>query len=114
VWAPGFEQVVGVSVFLISPFLGPVLGPIVGGYVIENVGWRWTIWILMIFAGAVLPLQILSPETYAPVLLYQKAKRMQKEGYNVCPPKTRPFRVILATALKRPPRTPPTYTLLIK
>lgn len=106
-WAPGFDQVVAVAVFLISPFVGPVLGPIVGGYVIETIGWRWTIWILMIFAGVILPLQILSPETYAPILLYRKAKRMQKEGHNILPPKTRPLHVIIVTALKRPLRTLP-------
>jgi MFS transporter, DHA1 family, multidrug resistance protein len=58
----------------------------------------------MIFAGVVLPLQIMSPETYAPIILYRKALRLQKQGVNVSPPKTRPFSQILATALKRPPR----------
>jgi MFS family permease len=95
---------VGVSVFLISPFVGPVLGPIVGGYVTETIGWRWTIWILMIFSGCIWPLQVLAPETYAPYILYKKAKRLQKAGHNVLPPKFNPFRKVLATALKRPPR----------
>ena len=90
--------------FLISPFVGPVLGPIVGGYVTETIGWRWTIWILMIFSGCIWPLQVFAPETYAPYVLYRKAKRLQKAGHNVLPPKFRPFRSVLATALKRPPR----------
>jgi MFS family permease len=107
VWNPGLEQVIGVAVFLISPFVGPVLGPIVGGYVIETVGWRWTIWILMIFSFCVWILQWFAPETYSPYILYRKAKRLQKAGEHVVPPKTRPFRLILATALKRPPRTFP-------
>jgi len=109
IWRPGLEQVKGVSVFLISPFIGPVLGPIVGGYVIEAVGWRWTIWILMIFAALVLPFQIMTPETYGPILLYRKAKRLEKEGKNVIPPKFHPFRQVLVTALKRPPRTHPSF-----
>ena len=91
--------------FLISPFVGPVLGPIVGGYITESIGWRWTIWVLMIFAGLVLPFQAFAPETYGPFLLYKKAKRLQKAGENILPPKIRPFSSILATALKRPPRT---------
>ena len=107
------EQVIGVATFLVSPFIGPVLGPIVGGYVIENVGWRWTIWILMIFAGVVLPFQISAPETYAPILLYRKAKRLEKEGKNVVPPKFHPFRQVLMTAIKRPPRTYPSNISLI-
>jgi len=84
--------------------VGPVLGPIVGGYVTETVGWRWTIWVVMIFSGVVFVLQCLAPETYGPILLYRKAIRLEKEGVNVLPPKTRPFSEILATALKRPPR----------
>jgi MFS family permease len=84
-----------------------VLGPIVGGYVSETIGWRWTIWILMIFAGCIWPLQVFSPETYAPYILYRKAKRLQKAGENILPPKFRPFSAVLATALKRPPRTSP-------
>ena len=97
----------GVSTFLVSPFIGPVLGPIIGGYVTETVGWRWTIWILMIFAACVLPFQIMAPETYGPILLYRKAKRLEKEGKNVVPPKFHPFRQVLIIALKRPPRTSP-------
>jgi len=58
----------------------------------------------MIVAGCVLPLQIMAPETYGPILLYRKAKRLQKEGHNVVPPPSRKFSTILATALKRPPR----------
>jgi MFS family permease len=98
------EQVIGVATFLLSPFIGPVLGPIVGGYVTETVGWRWTIWILMIFAGIILPIQMLAPETYGPILLYRKAKRLEKQGVNVVPPKFHKFSSVLATALKRPPR----------
>jgi MFS family permease len=98
------EQVIGVSAFLLSPFIGPVLGPIVGGYVTQSVGWRWTIWILMIVAGVVLPFQLLAPETYGPIILYRKAKRLEKQGVNVVPPKFHKFSTVLATALKRPPR----------
>jgi len=96
--------VIGVSVFLISPFIGPVLGPIVGGYVIETIGWRWSIWILMIFAGCVAPIVFFAPESYAPILLYRKAKRLSKQGENVAPPHFRPFRTVLGIALRRPPR----------
>lgn len=59
----------------------------------------------MIFAGVILVIQILAPETYGPILLYRKAKRLEREGANVVPPKFHKFSVVLATALKRPPRT---------
>jgi hypothetical protein len=65
----------------------------------------------MIFAGLVWPLQIFSPETYAPYILYRKAKRLQKAGENILPPKFRPFGTVLSTALKRPPRMCPLVSL---
>ena len=106
-WHPGVEQLIAFVIFLIGPFLGPVLGPIVGGYVIENVGWRWTIWINMIFAGVLLTLQIAAPETYAPILLHRKAKRLQNQGVNVVAPPIQPFRTAFIIAIKRPPRSSP-------
>jgi uncharacterized membrane protein len=65
----------------------------------------------MIVAIVVLPFQVMAPETYAPILLYRKAKRLEKEGKNIIPPKFAPFRHVLITALKRPPRTPPPFPL---
>ena len=58
----------------------------------------------MIFSACVLPLQLFAPETYAPILLYRKAKRLEKAGADASPPKFRPFRSVLAIAVKRPPR----------
>ncbi|TFK23893.1 multidrug transporter [Coprinopsis marcescibilis] len=69
------------SLFSASVFLGPVLGPIVAGYIVESsLSWRWVFWVMMIFAGACTAIMIpLFPETYAPVLLLQRAKRLRKE-----------------------------------
>ncbi|KAJ4485233.1 MFS polyamine transporter [Lentinula aciculospora] len=70
------------SVFAASVFLGPVLGPLVGGFIADsNLKWNWIFWVMFIFAGvSTLAMIILLPETYAPVLLLQKAKRMRKEA----------------------------------
>ncbi|KAF8629486.1 hypothetical protein AX15_003419 [Amanita polypyramis BW_CC] len=56
------------------------MGPIVSGYIIESeVSWRWVYWVMMIFAGVCTIIMILLiPETYAPVLLSRKAKRLRK------------------------------------
>ncbi|TFK47416.1 MFS polyamine transporter [Heliocybe sulcata] len=69
------------SMFSASVFVGPVMGPIVAGFVSESyLGWRWVFWLMMIFAGACCVVGIIFlPETYAPVLLAQKAKRLRKE-----------------------------------
>jgi len=69
------------SLFAASVFLGPVLGPIVAGFIIQSgASWRWVFWVMMIFAGVctLITLPFL-PETYAPVLLLKKVKRLRKE-----------------------------------
>ncbi|ESK97755.1 mfs multidrug [Moniliophthora roreri MCA 2997] len=69
------------SLFSASTFLGPVLGPIVSVYILDNsISWRWIIWVMMIFAGVATCLVFaFLPETYAPVLLLRKAKRLRKQ-----------------------------------
>jgi multidrug resistance protein len=39
------------AVWAIGPLLGPAVGPIAGGYVAENLGWRWVFWIIAIVVG---------------------------------------------------------------
>ncbi|ETW75515.1 major facilitator superfamily [Heterobasidion irregulare TC 32-1] len=67
------------SMFSTTVFLGPVLGPIVSGFIVESyLGWRWVFWVMMMFAGACTILAILfMPETYAPVILLRKARRLR-------------------------------------
>ncbi|PWN49033.1 putative mfs-multidrug-resistance transporter [Violaceomyces palustris] len=69
------------SLFSASVFIGPVMGPIVGGFIAgSTITWKWIFWIMMIFGGVVWVLTILFiPETYGPVLLLKKAKRLRKE-----------------------------------
>lgn len=45
------ERGLAIALFAAAPYGGPVLGPIVGGFVGENIGWRWMLWVNMIFAG---------------------------------------------------------------
>lgn len=33
------------TVWTVGPLMGFVAGPIFGGYIVETVGWRWTVWI---------------------------------------------------------------------
>jgi MFS family permease len=65
--------------FAAAPFLGPTLGPIAGGFLGETEGWRWIIGLMAIFTGIMWILCILMvPETYAPVLLSMRAKKLSK------------------------------------
>ena len=71
------------AVYSLAPLLGPVIGPVVGGFVAERSTWRWVFWapsvvdILLQILGL-----FLLRETYHPVLLRRKAKRLQKETGN--------------------------------
>ncbi|EMD36305.1 hypothetical protein CERSUDRAFT_115244 [Gelatoporia subvermispora B] len=67
--------------FANAPFIGSALGPLVGGYIsVSGISWRWTFWVLTIFNGVCIALVIVSlPETYLPILLSQKARKMRVE-----------------------------------
>lgn len=70
-------------VYTAAPFIGPELGPLLGGFINQYTTWRWSFYVLLIWAGVQLGLIILFvPETYHPVLLRQKAQRLRKETGN--------------------------------
>ncbi|KAA8647779.1 hypothetical protein EYZ11_000251 [Aspergillus tanneri] len=67
------------SLLVLAPFVGPALGPIIGGYIGEAGGWRWVQGFMGLFtawAGALAAL--VTPETYAPVLLKQRARVLSR------------------------------------
>lgn len=73
------QRGIAMSLFAAAPFLGPILGPIIGGFLGMNAGWRWVMGFLAAFSGAVWILGgLLIPETYAPVLLRQRAAKLSK------------------------------------
>ncbi|XTI87743.1 MFS general substrate transporter [Cenococcum geophilum] len=61
-----------IAIWALGPLLGPVVGPVAGGFLGQNAGWRWVLWLLSIAVN----------ESYPPVLLQKKAKRLQKETGN--------------------------------
>ncbi|KAJ5946962.1 hypothetical protein N7454_003801 [Penicillium verhagenii] len=60
---------------------GPIVGPWVSGFV-AVVSWRWCFWIGLICSAASLPLIVIMPETYGPVVLKQRAIRLRKDTGN--------------------------------
>lgn len=69
--------------FAIGPLLGPIIGPVVGGVVSDKLGWRWVFWIIAIISGIIsIVFFFFARETYAPVLLDRKTKRLRKETGN--------------------------------
>ncbi|PWN22803.1 MFS general substrate transporter [Microstroma glucosiphilum] len=69
------------AIYGLGPLLGPVVGNIVGGWVDQSgeKNWRWLLWILTILSGLVAISVFFLPETFAPVLLQQKRKRVAAE-----------------------------------
>ncbi|KAI0030849.1 major facilitator superfamily domain-containing protein [Vararia minispora EC-137] len=69
------------TLFSCAPFAGPALGPTVSGWIeVTGTDWRWLFWVLTMFAGVCLVLTFFTiKETYSPVLLVQKARRVRKE-----------------------------------
>ncbi|OTB03029.1 hypothetical protein M426DRAFT_322052 [Hypoxylon sp. CI-4A] len=72
------------AAWALGPLLGPCVGPIAGGYLVEGAGWRWVYWLLAILAGVLIPLSVFFlRETFAPVLLENRTKKLIKETGNV-------------------------------
>lgn len=72
------------SLFCLCPFLGPIIGPVVGGFAAEHKNWQWTMWVYLMFSGAVLPFLLACPETFKAAILEKRAKR---RGIAVIKPK---------------------------
>ncbi|KAK5119338.1 hypothetical protein LTR85_007694 [Meristemomyces frigidus] len=77
-WAP-VDRGIAVAIFSCATFLGPTGGPIVGGYLVQaGFGWRWTAWVTLI-ASAFFGTAgwFVYPESFGPVLLQQRAKKLR-------------------------------------
>ncbi|CAK4032952.1 MFS multidrug transporter [Lecanosticta acicola] len=75
---------VAMAIFCAATFIGPTLGPILGGFItMSYLGWRWTQWIQLIMAVLMGTIGFfVIPETYAPVLLQRKAKKLRYQTRN--------------------------------
>ncbi|KAM0252872.1 hypothetical protein ACHAQJ_007502 [Trichoderma viride] len=68
------------AAFTIAPFIGPSVGPLLGGFINYFTHWRWTYYVLLIWAGVMFfAIAFIVPETYHPILLRNKARQMRKE-----------------------------------
>ncbi|KAK5149343.1 hypothetical protein LTR04_007176, partial [Oleoguttula sp. CCFEE 6159] len=56
----------------------PMLAPVAGGWIVENLGWRYTEWITLAISGfAFLIAFFFLPETFSPLLVSWKARHMR-------------------------------------
>lgn len=72
-----------IAFFSFCPYSGPVFGGVVNGFISVSTGrFDLIIWVNMAFAGVMWIVISMIPETYAPVILKKRAKRMRKETGN--------------------------------
>ncbi|PYI08225.1 MFS general substrate transporter [Aspergillus sclerotiicarbonarius CBS 121057] len=76
---PAAKRGIAISFFAAAPLCGPTIGPIIGGFLGASAGWRWVEGFMAAMSGVMwLCLCFLLPETYAPVLLRQRAEKLSE------------------------------------
>ncbi|KAJ5160145.1 uncharacterized protein N7482_007149 [Penicillium canariense] len=106
---PPEQMGTAMAVWGLGSLVAPVFSPIAGGYLNEAAGWRWIFWVIAIPMAI---LTVLCPflirETYVPVLLEAKTRRLRRETGNpqlksrLDPGVSR--REVIVKALIRPPK----------
>jgi MFS family permease len=75
---------IAMTLFAVAPSAGPALGPLVSGAIqVTGTTWRWVYYTCALFSGTMFVLCVFTArETYAPIILKRKAKRIRKETGN--------------------------------
>lgn len=77
------ERNTPLALYSLGPLIGPVMAPIIAGWAAEYLDWPWVFWILSIMNGVIAVYGLVFyRETFAPVLLKRKAKKLRKESGN--------------------------------
>ncbi|KAL4974710.1 major facilitator superfamily domain-containing protein [Aspergillus desertorum] len=75
---------IAIAMFAMAVFVGPFASPFTGGFIVMSyLGWRWTMYMsaIMGFLGVIL-LVLFYKETYAPVVLVEKAATLRRQTHN--------------------------------
>lgn len=95
--------------FMATTVFGPLFAPIISGFCGPTIGWRWVFWIGLMYAAlTAIPIYLI-PETYAPVLLTKRAKKMRKadptvEVYSASELEKKDYKELITVVLTRPVR----------
>lgn len=74
------ERANAMAGFSLMVWAGPALGPVISGFLqlTKGVdGWKWSFYVLLMLSGFTVIFLFTVPETYAPVLLKKKARRIR-------------------------------------
>ena len=73
---------IAMACFMAATSCGPLLAPPISGFIGETQNWRWVFAFGTFFALATLPALVFMPESYLPVLLSRKAKKLRESTGN--------------------------------
>ncbi|RJE21414.1 transporter [Aspergillus sclerotialis] len=76
-WDP-LQRANAMAAFSAMVYVGPALGPVIAGFLELKEDWRWSFYVLLWLGGGTAVLMLTIPETFAPIVLYNKAKRIRK------------------------------------
>ncbi|KAJ5833476.1 hypothetical protein N7474_001787 [Penicillium riverlandense] len=76
-WNP-LQRANAMAGFSAMVYVGPALGPVIAGFLELKKDWRWSFYVLLWLGGLTAIVMLTIPETYAPTVLYNKAKRIRK------------------------------------
>ncbi|KIX96208.1 uncharacterized protein Z520_07986 [Fonsecaea multimorphosa CBS 102226] len=79
VWGP-VERGNAMAIFSMMTFIGPSIGPVISGFLELKEDWRWSFYVLLWLGGATELLMFTIPETYPPLVLINKARRLRATG----------------------------------
>ena len=77
------ERGKAMAVFSAGPPIAPTIAPIIAGFITLRTTWRWVMWVLVLATGFTFVVGIIFlNETFPPVILGRKARRLRKETGN--------------------------------
>lgn len=74
------QRGMAVAIYSLGILFGPIVGPICGGFIAQRAGWEWDMWVVLIVGCLVtIGILIFMTETYHPLLLDRKTKKLRAE-----------------------------------
>ena len=77
IWDP-IRRGNAIALFSMMTFCGPALGPVIAGFLELKKDWRWCFYVILWLGGITEVLLFTIPETYGPVVLMNKARRIRR------------------------------------